>query len=44
MDFVIDNFGLDGQLQILIQGLKKDILRPMELKRHKGFDSEKLRV
>jgi len=44
MNFVIDNFGLDGQLQVLIQGLKKEILRPMEFKRYKGFDSEKLRV
>jgi len=44
IDFVIDNFGLDGHLKLLLDGLKNRTLSSADFKECKAFDAKKLQT
>ena len=44
IDYMIDNFGLDGQLKKLFDGIKYRKLTGKDFETHQNFDNAKLRV
>ena len=44
MNFVINNFGLDTQLQVLFRCLKSHSLSKGDFKKLENFDAQKLRM